>query len=595
MNIRNLFAFIPLLLPVWDKMPFDNVNTEAPPAPFYADAAAIKMQEDYYLKVKDARIHSKIVLTLALSNNIAAIEALEGLLQSEKNPLVQADILSSLYNMRNIGNCKKVSLLKQLLKSRNASARAFASALYLKASNDVSPVYEMLASENSEFVMNFSWSEIASSIEMCRNSRDSDIDQFLVSENACQRAGAVRVAVIKSQEPDKESRIGKVLSDKDPLVKYALGSALSARGKGGNSLLKTLSEDKDIAIRILVAAASPCDERLPIHVKLSSDSDEEVRRLACVSLGSYKGADAVNALIPRIGDKSKQIRDAAERSLVKISPDRDVQKKIGDECLSSKEGRSAAVAILGEMKDTRFSSAILKLLETADDSEADFVRRSVTALGNLEYRESWKTVSAKASHGNAEVREAVASTLGKFKMKESFETIVKLSDDTAVSVSSQAIESMGWTADPFFRDKLLSIIKRTVGEYPAENRSYACWAMAKINSPGRQTLSQLNDLCMKTVLKVPMSPNTFDADFVRISALFALIDMGRRDPEAMKMAEDIGAALTSDAKSGDMELSGDVLKEYARQAKAYMENEKISPVEVKPSLPNFLVGEMKNK
>jgi HEAT repeat protein len=253
------------------------------------------------------------------------------------------------------------------------------------------------------------------------------------------------------------------------------------------------------------------------------------------------------------------------------------------------------VTILGEMKDTRFSSAILKLLETIDDSDSDLVRRCVTALGNLEYRESWKTVSVKASHNNAEVREAVASTLGKFKMKESFETIVKLSDDVAVSVSSQAIESMGWIADPFFSDRLLSIIKKTVGEYPAENRSYACWAMAKINSPNKQTLSQLNDLCMKTILKVPMSPNTFDVDFVRISALFALIDMGRKDMVAMKMAEDISTALISDAKSGDQEISGDVLQEYARQAKAYMKNEKTSPIEVKPVLPNFLVEGLKNK
>jgi hypothetical protein len=277
MNIRNLIVFIPLLLPVWDKMPFDNVNTEAPPAPFYADAAVIKMQEDYYSKAKDARIHSKIALSLALSNNTAALEALEGLLQREKNPLVQADILSSLYNMRNIGNCKKVSLLQQLLKSQNASARAFASALYLKASNDVSPVYEMLAVENSEFVMNFSWSEIAANIEMCRISRDSDIDQFLVSENACQRTGAARVLIIKSQDPDRESRIGKVLSDKDPMVKYALSSALSSRDNGGNLLLNTLSDDKDVSIRGMVASASPHEERLPIHVKLSSDSDEEVR------------------------------------------------------------------------------------------------------------------------------------------------------------------------------------------------------------------------------------------------------------------------------------------------------------------------------
>jgi hypothetical protein len=154
---------------------------------------------------------------------------------------------------------------------------------------------------------------------------------------------------------------------------------------------------------------------------------------------------------------------------------------------------------------------------------------------------------------------------------------------------------MGWTSDPFFSDKLLAIIKKTDDVSPADNRSYACWAIAKINSPDKQTLSQLDALCMKEVLKVPQSPNSFDADYVRISALFALIDTGRKNPSAMKTAIDIITAFTNEANSGNQELAGDVLKEYARQAKAYMKNEKSSPLEVKPVSPNFLIEEIKKK
>jgi hypothetical protein len=61
------------------------------------------------------------------------------------------------------------------------------------------------------------------------------------------------------------------------------------------------------------------------------------------------------------------------------------------------------------------------------------------------------------------------------------------------------------------------------------------------------------------------------------------------------MAEDIISAFMSEGKSADQAIAGDILKEYARQAKAYMENEKISPVEVKPEAPNFLLEEMKKK
>lgn len=595
MSIKRLFVFIPLLLPVWEKVPFDSVNTAVPEAPSYADSAAVKTQMDYYAKCKDARIRSKIVVAIPLSNNPAAMESLEGLLKGEKNPLVQADILSSLYNMRSLGNCKNIPLLKELMKSQNASCRSFAAALYMKASKDLSPVYETLAAENSEFAINFIWSEIFSSADLCRSTRDSDIDKFIGLENAHQRAGAVKVAVSRSQDPDKEPRLNKVLSDKELLVRFALASALSQKEKGGISLLKTFSADNDVSIRALVASACPCEDRIPVHVKLSSDTDEEVRRLACVSLGSYKNADAINALIARLGDNLKTVRYASEQALIKINPDADVRKKIGDECLSSKEGRAAAVAILGDLKDTRYSPAILKLLESVEDGDSDLQRICIAALGSLEYRESWKTVAAKASHKSAEVREAVAKTLGQFKMKESYETIAKLSDDAAVTVSMQAIEAMGWTADPFFSDKLLAIIKKTTGEYPAENRSYACWAIARINSPNKATLSQLNDLCMKMVLKVPQSPNSFDADFVRISALFALVDTGRTNPAAKKMADDVIASFAGEAKSADQELAGDILKDYARQAKAYMRNEKITPVEIKPVTPNFLVEELKKK
>jgi hypothetical protein len=77
--------------------------------------------------------------------------------------------------------------------------------------------------------------------------------------------------------------------------------------------------------------------------------------------------------------------------------------------------------------------------------------------------------------------------------------------------------------------------------------------------------------------------------------LFALVDLGRKDPAAMKMAEDIITAFMSEPKSPDQELAGDFLKEYARQARAYIKNEKVTPVEVKPMIPTFLVEELKKK
>ncbi|HCE42427.1 MAG TPA: hypothetical protein DET40_02630 [Lentisphaeria bacterium] len=597
MNLKKLFAFFPLLIPIWEKVPFDSVNTAVPDAPYYADNASIKMQSDYLMKTQDSRLRSKIAVSLAYSDNQAAIDALEACLQDEKNDYVQADLLNALYNLRAQGSCRKVTLLKSLLKSQNKSVRAMAAALDLRATNDLSSVYALLASESNEYVINFLWSEIASGKDLAKHSRDSEIDGFLSSENPYQRAGAIRVAAMKSGEPDKDAKIAKFLSDKNTMVKAALAQALALRDKGGAGLLEKLSDDRDVTIRAFVASSAPAPDRLQIFMKLSNDPDDEVRRLSCVSLGGYKDADAINSLIARIGDKMLQVRDAAEASLIRIAPGQDVLKRIGDELLETKESRASAVTILGALKDKRYSEPIMKLLVSLDEAEYDLIRRCITALGELDFKESWKPVSERAGHKEAVVREAVASTLGKLRIKESYDTIIKLSDDKSVNVSTQAFESMGWIADTYFSATLLAAIRKTVAEYPADNRSYACWSIARINVASQDILNQLDALCMKMVLKIPMSPNTYDVDSVRISALFALIDLGKKDPVAKEKAENVLKAFLAPPRNDDAfsSMVGDGLKDFARQAKAYVNNEKPGQVAIKTRTPLFIIEETRER
>ncbi len=597
MNLKKLFVFFPLLIPVWEKVPFDSVNTTTPDAPYFADDASIKMQSDYLLKTQDARLRSKIAITLAYSENPAAIEILENCLQNEKNDYVQADILNALYNLKAHGNCKKLSMLKSLLNSPDKSVRALSASLCLRAANDLSSAYGLLDSESNEYVINFLWDEIASNPELIKHSKDSELDKFISSENIYQRIGALKVLAVKSDEPDKDPRLLKAVSDKNAFIRSSLASALAKREKGGEDLIKKLSEDKDVSVRAFIASSTPAPERSAVFIKLSGDPDDEVRKLACVSLGSYKDSESINALLARIGDKILQVRNAAESSIIRIAPGKDVLKRVGDELLGIPESRAAAITILGRLKDTRYSPAITKLLEGLDEAEADLIRRCITALGELDFKESWKTVSDRAVHKVADVREAVASTLGMLKMKESYETILKLSDDKSVNVSSQAFESMGWIADSYFTPKLTAAIKKTIAEYPANNRSYACWSLARINSPNQEIMNQMDDICMKKVLVIPMSPNTFDMDYVRISALFALIEFGRKDPVAKDKADNIIKAFLSPPRNGDdfSSMIGDALRDYARQAKAYANGEKPGPVAVKTRMPLFMIEEVKEK
>jgi len=242
---------------------------------------------------------------------------------------------------------------------------------------------------------------------------------------------------------------------------------------------------------------------------------------------------------------------------------------------------------------------VLKILESlgADDPDADLVKRCVTTLGDLDFKESWKPVSDRAQHSDPAVREAVASTLGKLKIKDSFPTIVKLSEDKAVKVSTQAFESMGWIGDSCFSPQLIAAIRKTVAEYPADNRSYACWSIARIGVSSQDILGQLDALCMKMVLKVPMSPNTYDVDSVRISALLALIDLGKKDPVAKEKAESILKAFLAPPRNEDTfsSMLGDALKDFARQAKAYVNGEKAGPMSVKTRMPVFLIEETRDR
>jgi HEAT repeat protein len=239
------------------------------------------------------------------------------------------------------------------------------------------------------------------------------------------QALGVSLIALRKEDPDQVPLLQKLIDSSPVQVRAALAEKLSSRSKGGNKLIARLSEDKSATVRAYIASAEPSKERFNVIMKLTGDSDFEVRRTAAVSLGNYKSPESVNKLIDLISDESYEVRTAAENSIVKIRPGNDLIKRIGDESLQSEISRPSAIKILGELKDVRFAPEINKILGVTEDR--NLILLSIKALDKLNFKQSAKNMKKHSEKKDLEIREAIAHALGTFGLRESFDTIIYLS------------------------------------------------------------------------------------------------------------------------------------------------------------------------
>ncbi len=587
--LASLTAFYTLIIPIWEKGPLSARNTPPPNNVTFINSTKLEEQFKFFGQIKDPRIRSQIAISLAQSNNPKAVEKLVLMLGTEKDELVKADILSALLALRKTAKCGHRSLMAKLMTSEAPSIRGKAAVLYLDASGDADVVLRMLGKEKSLFVRSLLWKELRAVPNACN---DSELRKLLGSEFDENRAGVTAILAGKSKNPDSDQALQKVIGDPSVIVRMALAKALIDNARGAQ-LLARLSKDTSTSVRGMVATAHSPPKILNTLVNLASDPDSETRRLAILSLGYFKSATAVGAVIKAFSDKDERVRTAAENAIAAIFPDDETKKKIGGELLDNLKSRHSAVTAIGLLNAKEFAEKVEKLLASTTDE--DLSRRCVETLGKLGYTKAWRTVAAKANSKSPGVRRAVATALGVFAKKPSFAVLVKLSEDQTTEVAKEALLWMGRIGDTFFAPALLKAAKRITGS--PDIRSYACWGLSKVNSTDPRVTQWLRKIVLTKIIRIRGGQMIFDIDYSRASALLACVDMGKAgNANAAATARDILKVVnnTSDETFSTVEISK-YLADLFRQIDAYAKGEKATPRPIPTLEPELTVKNIHEK
>lgn len=584
--IQSILIFYPLIIPVWELGPIDNVNIKrAESLPFENDSQ-VAFQISSFKKIIDPRIRSKIAIELISSNNPNAVDGLtEIYLNDSKNTVVQADIIKSLYELKHIKKCSNNSMLKMCMTNNNESIRAYGAGLYLANSKDSSAILNLLKNEKSIFVKNLLWGDLQKSPQLCT---PESLEALLTSKDDTNRAGAANISAMIVNKPDLHKELNKCTDDKSIIIRASLASGLASRKSGGSQLLSKLATDKAVQVRTIVASANPSKNREDFQIALTEDKDPEVRRLAVHSLRNYKNAKSYDAILNKLNDPFKCVRTAVADSLIYLKPPTEVLDRIGKEFLTQKPALYPSIRVLGTLNEQRFNKEIESILKDSDDS--DLTRRAINALGSNKYKDAANSIAKNADSKDADVRQAVAYALGQFALKEYFPVLVKLSNDNKSIVAFEAIKFMGLIKDSFFITQIMNILKNVT--IPSIERSCAAWSLAQVNKPTKAQIKLLNRNIMEKIIPIPMSPPNYDSYFARISYCLTLIKFAKTDKKTKVIIADILEQLKKTRDQQGMTFISDTtLQEYARQADLYLEGKNIA----KTPLPTFSPHKTVNK
>ena len=572
-------VLFPLLATLWESKPFTDENVAAPQTPYYLSDVQLSEQARFYTQTNDPRLRCRVARTLSQSGNASAVPVLEKLLESEKDETVTAELLASLFKLSSFAVVKNKESLKRL--STNSEYRIRAIALSLRAASDGEDVLNALKAEDSLYVKNLVWRELAAA-------KSSKLDAkalvgFLDSTDQVNRAGAAKILAIGKAAPDTIKELGNVLKDTEPSVRTALAEGLSQRkDNGGSKLSMGLCDDAHASVRCAIAA-TPSTRILEVPLKLSKDKDWEVRRVACLSMAGDKAEKAVDALLQCLADNTKAVRNAAEAAIIKTGLSENRHQALGD-LLDDNAGRCSAIRVAGFLGLKKFEDKIDKIL--SDTTDRSTIIRSIKALGRLDRKDSWKLVESKADSPDKSVRRAVAFTLGRLAVKDTFPAIIKLTNDKDLKTAAKAVEAIGVTRSPSFASTLFAIIKNLGASGQPRLRAAACWSIAKTSCADQKIIKQLSDLCLAKVVQTPMGLE-YDADFVRAAACWALVDACPEDDKGKKIVQNVLYSLTDETKRESIS-SSIVLSEYARQARLRFDKKEATPLPVPPALPPLI-------
>jgi HEAT repeat protein len=583
-----------LWMPVWDQHPLTEADLRPAPYPLVLPAAGAAFVRTGF-GLGDEEWRDRLAVQLGRTQDPQAFQLLAAQLAREPRPLQQATLLQQLGNAA--GLPKEVAAsLPRYLASPDPAVRAAALAL-VPATAKTAPPEALLAGtrDPDAQVRAAAWRRL------CRQTgapTAAFLRQALGTPEAPDRAAAVVCAMGSPDAKTLAPQLKAMTKDADPGVRTALANALTAAPAAlATELIPVLAQDAHPTVRATTAEALAAIKATatlePTAIRLASDPDPEVRRLATIALARFPSSASRTAALARLGDPASLTRQAAEDTLVALNQAKVPAVPAIVPYLKNPNPaiRAHAIRILGRIGWPRpgaaDGTAVLALLSARLKQEKDPEALAAVAfcLGRLEVRQTAPAIARLARLSSPEVRLETATALARLKDATTYPTLEKLTLDQDAAVRQAAIRGIGHGGDPLLAPALVHVLEAvsaTAGEgsATAADRAAAAWAAGHLRQVDDALVKRLITQSTTPVVPTMMGP-VFDADIVLTNATFALANAARANPALKSQVQPVLRFLQTkpDPAAGMgrmMFLPSPEVRETARQAAAFLDRRPLS-------------------
>lgn len=588
---KTLLALFPLLLPVWEQRPFEESDFEFGPPPVYVETADLEFQIEGAPYVSPL-LREKMFKQLGKSGNEEAVALLlEHLKQSDK-PENTATILNAFLHFKDSSRLKEVDIKAHISATSPLIRRAAINlAGHLESVDNKTLLRKALEDRDVQVRINALEAvarRVSGSDREAEAPDFNEITDLRNSDNAFIRKLAWRISCHSEAPENHASKFYQACREGAVTVRAELAENLSFLPDDiAEEATAILKKDDNSSVRKKLAETLPAldiENKQAVLLELADDTDPEVRRTAVKSLKKFPEQEVAETLISLLADPSSFVGAASEESLVKIHPSLAIDG-LAVEALESDNARRRyhAFRILAELGMTEHASAVAAAL--ADETKARNIAAGLKAAFHVRAEETLSDVKELSGHDDASVRRGAAIALGMFDYDEAGDHLKTLLTDNSDRVRHKTIISMGRIGHAGFTESLLTVLKSVEKDhdYNIDCRMAACWAAACIRPVQTELADRLKRQAAKAIVKVPMGPPAYENTGVLVSAAFGLAEMARESKEITSLFKEV--AETHSMDKDDAEGAGNsepfpaskTLREYARQAKAFYNDEDIEP------------------
>lgn len=586
-DFGGVLLYFTMLVPIWNERPLTRNDLIPGAYPLAVTAREVEFAQGG-LVYADEDLLNTMAVDFGQSQSALAGDVLLRLVKDEQPPSVVATALSQLGNLP-LTNPELERTVVRFFTHDDWRVRFWAVRAYGQLASPVPATLLKIALKDS--VSRVKAAALDGLAGRTGTLSYTDFSGLMSHTDRRVRQAALMAAMGTSDVTAMESDLSALLArgdvaDRNAMAKsLALVSPEALRDRLGRALATDAHPSVRAACAIQLGRVRSAQSQ-KILLECLGDKDYEVRRSAVESLAAFPEPVVVKTLAMMLGDTNVFVRRQLEETLVKIHARQAVDLAVVKTCQSqNSDARFSAYNILGRTGVSQHRHVIARALTSETGSTR--IAAALKALNRLKFNESDDLVLSYINHPKPAVRQAVAGALAHSNTEAAAAGLIQLATDKLNSneVIATAIESMGRLGDPVFSSILVKILRACgpTSRYSEAHRATACWALAKLPALNDAAVNRLVKQGSEAVIVTP-DGKLFETDQVLVSAIFALAERARKNPDVMKDFTTVYRVQSRKVTSEDIKTSsGNILVpspevlDYSAQAKAWVEGRSATP------------------